>query len=72
MVAAQLLAEDPKLVTNPLALRVVDVRIRCGLNSGVWTRGWRLKSDAADVKIFLEAIELEEVGEFQCADISAL
>jgi hypothetical protein len=31
-----------------------------------------MEQDAADVKIFLEAIELEEVGEFQCADISAL
>ena len=26
----------------------------------------------ADVEIFFEAIELQEVGEFECADISAL
>jgi hypothetical protein len=32
---------------------------------------WRLETDAADVKIFLEAIEWEELGEFQCTDISA-
>jgi hypothetical protein len=33
------------------------------------TRGWRLETDAADVEIFLEAIELEEVGEFEGAPI---
>ena len=35
-------------------------------------RGCGLETDAADVEIFLEAIELQEVGEFECADISAL
>src|ERR1700675_1417578 len=35
-------------------------------------RGWRLETNATDIEIFLEAIELEEVGEFQSADISAL
>src|SRR4029077_4120035 len=34
-------------------------------------RGYGLETDASDVKIFLEAIELVEIGEFQCADISA-
>jgi hypothetical protein len=28
-------------------------------------RGWRLETNAADIEIFLEAIELEEVGEFE-------
>ena len=55
-----------------MALLIIDLRIRCWLDSRIGTRGWRLKTDAADVEIFLEAIELEEVGEFQCADISAL
>ena len=67
-----MLTEDPELVANPLALVVVDVRIRCGLNNGIGARGRRIKSDVANVKIFLEAIELQEVGEFECADISAL
>jgi hypothetical protein len=35
-------------------------------------RGRRLETNAADIEIFLEAIELEEVGEFQSAGISAL
>ena len=55
-----------------MTLVIIDLRIRCWLDSRIGTRGWRLKTDAADVEVFLEAIELEEVGEFQCADISAL
>src|SRR6266481_4578821 len=42
------------------------------LDSRIGTRCRRLEADAADVEIFLEAIELQEVGEFECADISAL
>ncbi len=51
---------------------MIDFRIRCWLDSRIGTRWRRLETDAADVEIFLEAIELEEVGEFECADISAL
>jgi len=67
-----LLAEDPELVANPLALLLVDLWIRYGPGSGIGRLGWRLKADAANVKLFLEAIELQEVGEFECADVSAL
>jgi hypothetical protein len=34
--------------------------------------GGRLETNAADIEIFLKAIQLEEVREFQSADISAL
>ena len=67
-----MLAEDPELVANPLALLVVDLWLRFWPGNGIGRRGRRLKTNAANVKIFLEAIELEEVGEFECADISAL
>ena len=37
---------------------------------GRWATG--LRADAANIEVFLEAIELQEVGEFQFADISTL
>ena len=43
-----------------MTLVIIDLRIRCWLDSRIGTRGWRLKTDAADVEVFLEAIELEE------------
>ena len=55
-----------------MALLVVGLWLRCWPGNGIGRRGRRLKTNAANVKIFLEAIELEEVGEFECADISAL
>jgi len=33
-------------------------------------RGW-LQADATDVEVFLEAVELEEIGELEGADIAA-
>jgi hypothetical protein len=72
VVVAPTLAKGPELVEDPLALLLVDLRFRCWLNSRPRIRGCGLETDAADVEIFLEAVELEEVGEFQCADISAL
>jgi hypothetical protein len=68
---APTLAKGPELVEDPLALLLLDLRFTCWLNSRLM-RGCGLETDAADVEIFLEAVELEEVGEFQCADISAL
>jgi hypothetical protein len=53
-------------------LLIVDFGIKRRLDSRVGMRGWRLETNAADIEIFLEAIQLEEVGEFQSADISAL
>ena len=55
-----------------MTLLIVDFGIMRRLDSPIGTRCRRLQADAADVEIFLEAIELEEVGEFECADISAL
>jgi hypothetical protein len=55
-----------------VTLLIIDLWIRCWLDSRIGTRGWRLETDVANVEIFLEAIELEEVGEFEGADISAL
>jgi hypothetical protein len=66
------LAKDPEFVAYPLVLLIVDFRLRRWLDSRIGTRGRGLETDVADVKIFLEAIELEEVGEFESADISAL
>jgi hypothetical protein len=60
------------LVEYLVALLIVDLRIKRGLDSRVGMRRRRLETNAADIEIFLEAIELEEVGEFQSADISAL
>jgi hypothetical protein len=66
------LAKDSQFVEYPVALLVVDFRIKGWLDSRIRMWGCGLETDAADVEIFLEAIELQEVGEFECADISAL
>jgi hypothetical protein len=72
-VAAEVLAKDSEFVEYLVALLIVDFRIkRRRLDSRVGMRGWRLETNVADIEIFLEAIELEEIGEFHCADISAL
>ena len=71
-VAAQVLAKDSEFVEYPVGLLIVDLRIKRRLDSRVGMRGGRLETSAADLEIFLEAIQLEEVGEFQSADISAL
>ena len=55
--------EDPEVIDNLVTLVIIDLRIRCWLDRRIGTRGWRPKTDAADVEVFLEAIELEEVGE---------
>jgi hypothetical protein len=55
-----------------VALLIVDLWIRYWLDRRIGTRSWRLETDTTDVEIFLEAIELQEVGEFECADIAAL
>jgi hypothetical protein len=55
-----------------VALLIVHLRIKHWLDGRTGRRGRGLETDAADVKIFLEAIELQEVGEFESADISAL
>ena len=67
-----MLAKDSEFVEYLVALLIVDLRIKRGLDSRVGMRRRRLETNAADIEIFLEAIELEEVGEFQSADISAL
>jgi len=66
------LAKDSEFVEYLVALLIVDFGIKRRVESRVGMRGWRLETHAADIEIFLEAIELEEVGEFQSADISAL
>ena len=45
-----------------------------------WRRGWRVgcggdgwaQAHLADLKILLEAIRLEKVGEFECSNVAAL
>jgi hypothetical protein len=66
------LAKDSEVVEYLVALLIVDFRIKRRLDGRVGMRGWRLETNAADIEILLEAIQLEEVGEFQSADISAL
>jgi hypothetical protein len=61
-------AKDSEFVEYLVALLIVDFRIK----RRVGVRGWWLETNAADIEIFLEAIQLKEVGEFQGADISAL
>ena len=68
-----MLAKDSEFVEYLVALLIVDFfRIKRRLESWVGMRGRRLETNAADIEIFLETIELEEVGELQSADISAL
>ena len=67
-----MLAKDSEFVEYLVALLIVDLRIKRRLDSWFRMRGWRLETNAADIEIFLEAIELEEVGEFERTDISAL
>ena len=67
-----LLAKEPEFVKYPAALLIVDFGIRCWLDGRIGTRACGLETGAADVEIFLEAIELEEIGEFERANISAL
>jgi hypothetical protein len=66
------LAKDSELVEYLVALLIVHWRIKRWLDSRIGARGRRLEPNAADVEIFLEAIGLQEVGEFESADISAL
>jgi hypothetical protein len=66
------LAKDSEFVEDLGALLIVDFGIKRRLKSRVGMRGWQFETNAADIEILLEAIELEEVGEFQSADISAL
>jgi len=72
VVATQALPKDSKVVEYSLALLVVDWGLKRWLESRIWRWGRRSEADAADVEIFLEPVELEEVGKFQSADISAL
>ena len=65
-------AKDSEFVEDLVALLIVDFGIKRRVDSRVGMGGWRLETNAADIEIFLEAIELEEVREFQSADISAL
>jgi hypothetical protein len=67
-----LLAEDPELLANVVALLSVGFRFRWWLESRFRGWSWGPETDAADVEIFLESIQLEEIGKFQSADISAL
>jgi hypothetical protein len=60
------------LLSDLVALLIVDFRL--GWLLGGWFRGrrWGPETNAADVEIFLESVQLEEIGKFQSADISAL
>jgi len=65
------LSKDSEVVEYPVAFLIVDLRLK-GLDSRIGMRGCGLETDAADVEIFLEAVELQEIGKFQSADVSAL
>ena len=41
----------------------------CVGGAGLWRQA---ETDATDVEIFLEVVELEKIGEFKCSDIAAL
>ena len=72
LAATELLTKASELLDQPGSSRLVDR----------WRGGWRqrrlrtldggLEPHAADVEIFLEAVQLQQVGQFQRADIAAL
>jgi hypothetical protein len=66
------LAKDSEFVEDLVALLIGDFGIKRRLDSRFGMRGWRRETSAADMEIFLEAIQLEEVGELERTDISAL
>jgi hypothetical protein len=72
VLATQLLTEDPELLSDLAALLIVDFRLRWLLEGRFRGRSWGSETDAADVEIFPESIQLEEIRKFQSADISAL
>ena len=37
----------------------------------LWALSWALQGDTADIQILLEAIQLQEIRKFECADVSA-
>ena len=55
-----------------MPLLIIDFRFRWWLEGRFGGRSWGPETDAADVEIFLESIQLEEIGKFQSADVSAL
>jgi hypothetical protein len=67
-----LLTKGPEPIEEPGSSRIVYR----------WRGGWRrrrhraldqrLEPHAADVEIFFEAVELQQVGQFQRADVAAL
>jgi len=58
-----------RALTAPFLLGAVQ-----GWSRRLWRLGWRRGSQAqaADLEVFLEAVGLEEVGEFEGADVAAL
>ena len=72
VLAAQLLTEHPELLADLVALLIVDFQLRWWLGGRFGGRSWGPEADAADIEIFLEAIQLEEIGKFERVDISAL
>ena len=73
--AADLLAE----AQESGACRLTQTLLICGWRRGIADRvrasvrgsGRGVESDLANVEVFFEAIELEKVEEFECADITA-
>jgi len=61
-----------QLVQGPLSAAGLFGRGRRRRGRGVERRGWRwFEPDTADVQIFLEAVELEEVGKLERPHIAA-
>ena len=67
-----MLAKDSEFVEDLVALLIVEFGIKRRVDSRVGMRGWRLEPNAADMEIFLEAIELQKVDNFKAPTLRRL
>jgi hypothetical protein len=70
---AKLFFEVAQLFLGLLATTLLFRRRARWSGDGWRFRAWRLdrEKDTADVEVFLEAVRLEEIGEFERADVAA-
>jgi hypothetical protein len=68
---AQLVTKVSELIEHSVALLIVDEGKWSCLGRRVWALSWSLETHTTDIQVLLETIQLQKIGKFQCADISA-